>query len=164
MKKILNLLLVSLSCISVHAQPLKADSLYTKLKLASTDAELFSTQNKLADFYIEKDRDSALYFIEKCMALAQKNNMLLDEAISLSNKGHALTHLERLPEAYACFIQAIEIASNDANNKKSWNADAVINPQAYRLNVLAGIYHLFGNLMVSASNIEEALLYYRQGQ
>ncbi|MEO6868209.1 MAG: ATP-binding protein [Ginsengibacter sp.] len=164
MKTLLNLLLLCLSCISVQAQPLKADSLYSKLKHASTDAELFSIQNKLVDFYIEKDRDSALYFVEKCLALAKKNNMLLDEATSLSNKGHALSHLGRLPEAYACFIHAIETASNDANNKKSWNADAVINPKAYRLNVLAGIYHLFGNLMAAANNKEEALMYYRQGQ
>ncbi|MEO7266338.1 MAG: hypothetical protein ABIW38_15585, partial [Ferruginibacter sp.] len=118
MKTKLNLLMLCLSCIAVQAQPLNADSLYSKLKSASKDAELFSIQNKLVDFYIERDRDSALYFVEKCIALAKKNNMLLDEATSLSNKGHALSHLERLPEAYTSYIHAIETASNDANNKK----------------------------------------------
>ncbi len=164
MKRILNLLLFCLFWIAVQAQLPKADSLYSKLKHASSDAELYTIQNKLVDFYIEKNRDSALYFAERCISLARKNNMLLDEAASLSSKGHALMHLQRLPEAFAYLNRALETAGNDANNKKSWHPDAAINPQAYRLKVLAEIYLNFGNIMLEAGNKEEAMLNYSKGQ
>ena len=164
MKKILNLLLLCLVWIAMQAQLPKADSLYSKLKHASSDAELYTIQNKLVDFYIEKNRDSALYFAERCISVAGKNNMLLDEAASLSSKGHALMHLQRLPEAFAYLNQALETAGNDANNKKSWHPDAAINPQAYRLKVLAEIYLNFGTMMLEAGNKEEAMLNYRKGE
>jgi two-component system NtrC family sensor kinase len=164
MKKILNLLLLCLSWIAVQPQFPIADSLYSQLKHVSSNAELYTIQNKLVDFYIEKNRDSALYFAERCISLAGKNNMLLDEAASLSSKGHALMHLQRLPEAFAYLNQALEIAGNAANNKKSWHPDATINPQAYRLKVQAEIYINFGNVMLEAGNKEEAMLNYRKAQ
>jgi two-component system NtrC family sensor kinase len=154
MKKILNLLLLCLSWIAVQPQFPIADSLYSQLKHVSSNAELYTIQNKLVDFYIEKNRDSALYFAERCISLAGKNNMLLDEAASLSSKGHALMYLN----------QALEIAGNAANNKKSWHPDATINPQAYRLKVQAEIYINFGNVMLEAGNKEEAMLNYRKAQ
>src|SRR5579875_558419 len=127
------ILLQCILCLSANTQPLKADSLYKLLRQTTIASKTYDIQSNLFEFYVEKNRDSALYFANNCIALAEKNNMLLDEAMSLADKGHALMHLERLPEAYTCFNTALEIAGDSKNNGKAWDAEASANPDQYRL-------------------------------
>ena len=63
---------------------------------------------QLTDFYIEKDRETSIYFSNACIDLANRNQKFLDVASSLGDKGHALTHLLKFSEAYTCFIEALK--------------------------------------------------------
>ena len=142
--KILLLLIIS---ISVNAQQGYPDSLKHALKNASTDSARYSISSTLVSYYIEENRDSALYYIEEALLLAKKNNKQLDEASSFDVKGYILMHLGKLPESYQCFPTALKIAENPENENKTWHRVTILTPHKLRLTVLANLHHDFGHLM-----------------
>ena len=94
--KIVLLLFVPIAC---SGQEKLADSLKKALKIAHTDSAKFSITKALSTNYIERDRDSALYYAEKALQLAQKNNKQMEIARTLDLKGYLLMHLGRLSES-----------------------------------------------------------------
>jgi len=134
------------------------DSLFKALQQAVDDSSKYKIQALLADFYVEVDRDSSIYFSDACIDLAIKNQMFLNAAASLSEKGHALTHLDKYSEAFTCFTDAIKIANNNLYNGKKWKSDNnTISGERERYLVLTKVYQDFANLMASTDNNEKSM-------
>ena len=151
---ILFLLLLQIEHVSSQ-DPVK-DSLFSVLQNAFDDSAKYKVQTLLTDFYIEKDRDSSIFFSNVCIDLANRNHKFLDVASSLSNKGHALMHLQKFSEAYTCFTEALKIAKDPSFNGKTWEIKNNISVDKERLMILAGVYKDFANMMASANNNEKS--------
>ena len=157
--KIVALLIIS---ISVNAQRGYPDSLKQALKNASTDSARYSISNTLVSYYIEDNRDSALYYVEEALLLAQKNNKQLDEASCFDVKGYILMHLGKLPESYQCFPAALKIAENPENEDKTWYRNTSSTPHKVRLIVLENIHHDFGHLMGAIGKTDQRIVQYQE--
>jgi len=157
--KICHFILIVLLIHVKHAnsqEPVK-DSLYKALQHAVDDSSKYKIQALLAVFYVEIDRDSSIYFSDACIDLAKKNQKFLDVASSLSDKGHALTHLDKYSEAFTCFTDAIKIANNHFYNGKKWERNNSTSGERERYLVLTKVYQEFANMMASTNNNEKSM-------
>ena len=93
-----------------------------KLQLAGTqnDSIRYEIFSKLSDFYVEKNIDSTLFFLEQCLLLARKNNKKLNEAATLNSKGLCLRHMGRYSDALECYLKGFEIAQDTKSEKDFW--------------------------------------------
>ncbi len=164
MKACIKLLLLLLVSVNVIGQQNYADSLKRVLKAAQTDSSAYRIQTDLAFYYSENNRDSALYYADNCIMLAQKNNKKLDEARSLGMKGYVLMHLGRLPESYGCFPTALKIAEDPDNENKTWSRDTSLTPRKIRLQVLENAHHDFGHLMRSIGKTDQQIFQYKEAK
>jgi two-component system, NtrC family, sensor kinase len=139
-----------------HSQENVKDSLTRALQNAVDDSSKYKVQALLADFYIEKDRDLSIQFSNAIIDLANKNDKFLDLASSLTDKGHALTHLEKYAEAYSCFTEALKIANDPLFNGKTWGIKRNTNGEEERLIVLCKVYQNFSSLMLSTNDKEKS--------
>ncbi len=154
--KILLLLLLPTLAFSQQGNP---DSLKHALQIATTDSARYMISSQLADYYTEDKRDSALYYSEKRLSLAEKNNHPLDVAAALDIKGYILMHLGKDGESLKCFLQAIKIAENPANENKTWYQDKNSTPRKIRLEILLNIHHVFGHLMGNTDTAQQIFHY-----
>jgi two-component system, NtrC family, sensor kinase len=139
----------------VHSQDLVKDSLNLALQHAVDDSSKFKVQMLLTDFYIEKDRPLSIQYSNSCIELAKRNNKILDMASALTDKGHALTHLEKSTEAYTCMAEALKIANDPSYNGQSWEKTAT--GEKERLMILCKVYQNFASLMLQARNNEKSI-------
>jgi hypothetical protein len=93
-------LLLFLPVLSI-AQEKNIDSLKAVYRDASTDSARYATGRALYYYYEELNRDSALYYADENLKLAQKNSKKLAEAASLVIKGYQLLHEGKV----SCFIK-----------------------------------------------------------
>jgi two-component system, NtrC family, sensor kinase len=141
---------------NVHSQERIKDSLNSVLQNAVDDSSKYRVQMRLADFYIEKDRDKSIQYSNACIELASRNDKFLDLASSLTDKGHALTHLEKYSEAYTCFTNALKIARDPSFNGTTWEDKKNTTGEKERLMLLCKVYQNFSSLMLSAGNTEKS--------
>ena len=98
------------------------DSLLKALKVANTDSAKYFIYAELITSYTETNRDSALFYNDKCMALSLKNGNLISYANELGFKGYQLSHLGKLGESYKCLTEAFAIVNKtSATDKTTWN-------------------------------------------
>ncbi len=156
--KILLSLLLPTVAFSQQSNP---DSLKQSLRTAGTDSARFMTSFKLASYYVEDNRDSALYYTDKCLALAEKNNHPLDVAAALDYKGYILMHLGKDGESLKCFLRAIKIAEDPANENTTWQYDRNFSARKKRIEILLSIHHDLGHLM-GRTDIDQQIFHYRE--
>ena len=147
----------------LHAQSLKnnADSLRNALSNATTDSARFDLMNQLSIHYLEDKRDSSVYYLDKVLELAKKNNYTLDVASTLDSKGYVLMHSGKLPQSLKCFFEAVKIAENPDNENKSFYKKSKEGAKKYRLKILASIHLDWGHLMGNI-NLDEQIFHYKQ--
>ncbi len=105
MKTCIKIVLLLLLPAFAFSQQNTPDSLRKALQNATTDSARFNINFQLEDYFRERNRNSALNYIDICLAIAQKNNQRLDEIIATDERGYILMHLGRLAEAlqHSCF-------------------------------------------------------------
>ena len=149
------------------AQQSIPDSLKRLLINAKDDSTRYEICGELSNFYIEKEIDSALVFIEQSLLIVRKDRKRLNEASSLIGKGLLLRHLGRYPESLQCHMEAFEIASDPESEKNFWTLpyfmfSADNSPKSSRLIVLANLHMGMANLFIRIGNTE--LLTYHFGE
>jgi signal transduction histidine kinase len=148
------------------AQQSQVDSLKKALKTAHTDSARFSILGKLGSDYNEINRDSSIYYSDKALSIAQKNNKAIDEAAVFMDKSYVLMHLGKYPESFSCVQQAIKLAEDPENENKTWNINYFrlknFTPHNNRLDILANIHHTFGHLMGATQNIDQQIAQYKE--
>jgi two-component system, NtrC family, sensor kinase len=165
--KILFLLLIPVLAIAQQHLP---DSTLHALKNASNDSMRFRASQEAYLYFEEINRDSALYYTEKCLSLSKKNNKQLATARGLASKGYFLTGKGQYAEALENLLQAFAIAEDPKNASKSWFTDngwytrQRFSPEQTRLFVLQLTHHMYGILMRVTENIPQQILHFKEAR
>jgi len=154
--KIILLLLLPIVT-EAQSQQNQLDSLHHALLRAKGDSAKFQNLSGLSDYYFEANRDSALYYLEQQILLAEKFNSRLPEARVLSLKAYQLAHLGRYGEALADFLAAFKIAEDPESEKFVGSLPTNLTPRKVRLDELAIAHLNFGHLLKYTDNTEQCL-------
>ena len=164
MKLIIKITLLVLLPFLATAKVAKSDSLDRSLKYAKTDAERYVTLLKLGFYYLERDPEKSLGYWDQGIAIAKKNDKVMDEAANLAFRGYILMELGKYPESFQCLQLALAEAENKANESKTWAVQSNTTIFKNRLGVLAQIHHKIGLLMANTNNPEQAIAEYKQAK
>ena len=140
----------------------KLDRLQLALKNAANDTVRMDAYYSLALYYLETNRDSAVYYEDKSIALAQQLKLKLNEAHALSDKGYALIGLGKYPSALESLSEALKIAENPASEKYNWNLPKGPTPHEIRIYNLGLIELSMGELYgITGNRNMEKLKYFK---
>ena len=119
--KILRLFLCSvplllLSIVS-YGQENHLTRLNRELKNAVNDTLRMAYYTELGGYYLERKVDSALYFSEQSILLAQKLKLKAWEASELGVKGNLLMIMKNYPGSYQSILQGLKIAEDPKSEK-----------------------------------------------
>jgi signal transduction histidine kinase len=148
----------------LNAQQSLPDSLVQMLQHASNDSLRFLASNAAYNYFEEINRDSAIYYADQCLVLAQKNNKKIEEADQLVSKSYQLINLGRYAEALPCFFMAFRIAEDPRSENKAWIYNDGLSPQKERLLILSYTHHMFAALMSSVENIGQMIIHYNEAK
>ncbi len=148
----------------VSAKQSYQDSLLSELKTVNDDSIRYQLYVGLNSYYNEVNRDSALFFAERHLLLAQNNHHPMAQASSLDSKGYALMHLGRYSESLTCLQQGLKIAEDPACETDTWSFVADSSPRNRRLITLANIHHEMGHLMMRVDNREQQMFHYNEAE
>jgi len=155
-------LLLFLPVLSI-AQEKNIDSLKAVYRDASTDSARYATGRALYYYYEELNRDSALYYADENLKLAQKNSKKLAEAASLVIKGYQLLHEGKYPASLKCLLEALKITEDKNNKQEPWPVVTIEpSPGKSRLLLLSITHHMFGILMEQTQNIEQQIFHFKE--
>ena len=121
---------------STLSGPQKSDSLQLVLQNAANDTIRMDVYFSLALYHLETDRDSAVYYDNKSIALAQQLRLKLNEAAALSDRGYAFIGLGNYPASLESLTEALKIAENPASEKHTLPFLRGHTPHARRLYIL----------------------------
>ena len=139
------------------------DSLKQLLPTAATDSARYRLTSNIASNYSAANYDSALYYTNKALSLAQKNGRRINEARELSRKGFLLNRLQRLTESFQALTAALKIAEDQQNENSFWNIrKPEIKDEDYRLQALATIHNALAIFLQNAGRTDQAVLHYKE--
>ncbi len=145
------------------AQKTNPDSLKQALKIASTDSARYHIYGKIQSYYSEANRDSALFYADKLIALAKQNNDRLAEASYLTNKGRQYAHMGRYAASYQSLLMALRIAEDPNNEEKNgWRMEPFSNKEKERLSILANVHTSFNSLMSNTGNQKQQIFHNKE--
>ncbi len=159
MKTILKLACLLLLPFITNAQQGKLDSLQTILQRATTDLAKHNACVGLYFYYLEVNRDSALFYADKRLALAKANNQKLAEAAAYNSRGYQYSTIGRYAESFQNLLQALKIAG-DPNNEESpgWRTTQFPIPGKNRLIIATTAHHVLSGLMGNTENPEQEII------
>jgi len=143
--------LLEWSFISAH----QADSLRHLIETTTNDTFKMKASRSMGFYFQESRADSALYYHDLQLKLAQQLDLKIWEAEAFSQRGYVLMLLGKYPDSFESFTKGMEIAKTKENETKNWNPEVFSNaPNLHdsRMAVLAMIYNDLGNLYRSVGN------------
>jgi len=159
MKSILKLSFLLFLPLLTKGQQSYPDSLRSILQQATTDSVRYNASYNLTLYFLESNRDSALFYIENRLSLAKKNDIKLAEAAAYTSKAYQLNAIGKYSEAFQYLLQAFEIAKNPKNEEvPGWKLTQYPIPGKDRQIVLATTHHVLGGLMRNAGNFEQEII------
>jgi two-component system, NtrC family, sensor kinase len=159
MKTIFKIALLLLLPFIAMTQQKVPDNLWRNLQYATTDSARHNACVELYLYYIELNRDSALFYAEKRFALASQNNQKLAEAYALGSMGYQYNNLGRYPESFKCLLQALKIAEDPRNEEVAgWRITQYPIPGKGRLINVSTMHHVLGGLMRDTENPEQEIV------
>lgn len=151
------LLLMPLFC---RSQQSTIDSLKRLLPIATTDLARFQLAYDLCSKYKIVHFDSALYYLNKALLVAQKNAKKINEASALTQIGFVLNKLQRLPEALQALTDALQIAQDQRSANNFWNIrKQEVKDKDYPLTILAATHSVLGQVLQNAGRPNQAILH-----
>ena len=97
------------------------DSIQHVLRNTRNDTLKMSAYRDLHFYFSEMDRDTALYFAEQQLSLAQKLHQKLWEASAWESIGYVTQIEGNYPKAYKALSLALKIAEDANSEKGNWN-------------------------------------------
>jgi len=131
------------------AQESQYDRLKLELKNAPNDTLRMAFYTELSGYYFQRKVDSAFYFNEQSLLLAQKLKMRLWEAWTLSNKGDILKVMRNYSGSYQSLLQGLKIAEDPECEKSFWRwrfMPKEVTPRINRLEALVFLHKEFEDL------------------
>ncbi|MEZ4933038.1 MAG: ATP-binding protein [Saprospiraceae bacterium] len=140
------------------------DSLQQALHRVDSDSAKYFLLNDLLREYLEYKNDSALYYSERLIEMAEKNNWKLALADGLDYKGYILMNLGKYAESYRTLMKGKNIAENPANEAFDRYSPSDRTPYKSRIYALANIHHELGHLMGKVNNREKQKFHYLKAE
>jgi len=137
----------------------QVDSLQSAWKHINNDTLRMAVARSLAMYYQERNRDSALYFGEHQLHLAQKLKQRLWEADASDQNGYVLAMMKNYPRSLQSFLHGIKILEEEETEKNIWRIIIFSpegNPRNARIASLGYIHNDIGRLYEGIGNIPEA--------
>src|SRR4051794_12423368 len=106
---------------SAQANQAQLDSLRNALVHAANDTVRMDIYSNISDFYGESNRDSAIYYINQSLVLAQQLKLKLNEAIYLDGNAYELMHLRDYSKSLQASLKALKIAEDPESEKQIWH-------------------------------------------
>ncbi|MDB5122477.1 MAG: hypothetical protein JWP94_606 [Mucilaginibacter sp.] len=147
-----------------NAQQHLPDSTIQALKHASNDSLRYVANTQAYFYFEETNRDSALYYVDKILSLATKNNKPLLIVRAAVSKGYQLTGTGRYAEALKLLLQAFTIAGDPKNADNSWFFNPQLTPEKTRLLMLALTHHMFAILMDRTENTGQMIFHFKEAK
>ena len=163
MKRILNILLILLIPFLSNAQLSNVDSLKSILKSAPDGPLRFGAARYIYFYYQELNRDSALFYAELELLIAQRNQNKIGIGVALVNKGYQLIGFGKYADALNCLQLAFGIAEDVETEKTVQWDDYFLTPfhGNTRLLLLSYAHHIYGLLMVNTQNLEQQIYHFK---
>src|ERR1700761_976038 len=162
MRKYVKILFMVLIPILGMAQQQYPDSLKKVLKITQAESTSYSALNGIGEYYVEINGDSALYYLNRALALAKKNDRAINEGATLARIGYVLIFKGEYPESLGCFQQALKLTEVPANETTIWNPNMswipYSTPQKTRLTILSGTHLLYSILSGVTGNLDEEIV------
>src|SRR5258708_34377147 len=164
MRPSIKIFLLLLIPVLANAQQHLPDSTIKALKNASNDSLRYHANIDAYFHFEEINRDSAIYYADQTLLLAQRNNKKLLIARALANKGYQLTGKGQYAEALKCLLEAFAITENPKNASNSWLLQPQSTPEKSRLLMLALLHHMFAILMDRTQNTEQLIFHFKEAK
>ena len=148
-----------------QSKRIELDSMYTALKTAPNDSVKMRVLGTLKTFFMEKDRDSALFYTEQGLTLANKLKQPLWMVDFLLSKAYLLQKQGNLPLAFKLINESMSITQDERTEKNIYSSAKTrdsFDPHKYRLDLIANAYHLLGNTYSQAGNKEKAIASFKE--
>ena len=161
MKKILLLLLISLSSYYGHAQSLEheRDSLKLSLQNEKNDTGRVLTLANLSFTYIESKPDTGMIMALQALELSRKIAFAKGEAVSLNRIGNAYSSFGNYPKAMEVLLQALQINEKinniDGKHRNFNNIGLIYNAQGDYQQALS--YYFKAKLLTEELNNKRSL-------
>ncbi len=162
MKTISLTLFLTVIYIFAFSQNKIIDSLSRAFNQPGTDKVKFLISEQLYGQYEELDRDSALFYAEKGLTLANKNGQNLAISYTLASKGYQFTQKGRYGDALQCHLQSIDIFKKSASEEDSWLLYLYDNPDSLKLSIWSRTHQFMAILMSYTQNYEQAIFHLKE--
>jgi two-component system NtrC family sensor kinase len=163
MKYILKIIVFIWLPLLSHTQQANTDSLRNALKKTADGPARYRISRDIYSVYEESNRDSALYYADQGLLIAQRSHQKDAEAMSLSNKAYQLTQLGRFADALQCLQQAFIIAEDPRTEKDPyWDVSTLGFKGNNRLLALSYAHHMFAILMFRTENTEQQIFHFKE--
>jgi len=164
MKPLTKLLLLLFLPALVHAQR-SLDSLRNAYLNAASDSARYTAGKYIYDYYEESNKDSALYYAQQSLLLAQRNKEILAAAYNMDNTAYQLIGMGKDAEALRYVLEAFNIVEDPKNEREStWILFSHPFNGSNRLLLLAYTHHMFAILMRETQNTEQELFHYKEAR
>lgn len=170
MRKCTEILMLLLVPALTYAQQRLPGTIRQAIKIASNDSLRYKANHEAYLYFEEINKDSALYYNEKRLALSKKDKKNMVTARCLASKGYLLTGKGQYAEALKNILQAFAIAEDPKNASNSWFTDTVwytnrrYSPEQTRLFVLALTHHMYAILMRSTHNTQQEIFHFAEAR
>ncbi len=163
MKSILKTSLLLLLPFIANSQQSKPDSLRAILRNAATDSARHNACIDLYFYYFEGNRDSALFYAEKRLELARKNNQKLAEAGALISIGYQHNSTGKYSKSFQSLLQALKITEDPKNEEVLWWRVTQYPFSGNQRLWLTSVAHtILGGLMTNTGNNEQAIVAHKK--
>jgi signal transduction histidine kinase len=162
MKHICQILLLLLP-VCGFSQQRTIDSLQRLLPTATTDSAQFALSIFISNNYQFINYDSALFYADKSLLIAQRNRKELNVGNALSTKGYILSNLQRHTEAFQALTAGLQIAEDSRSKNDFWNLSYPrVKDKDYRLLMLAQMHNQLGIFMFHVDKIDQTVYHYNE--
>ena len=143
----------------------KLDRLHHELKMAADDSVRMTVLDDLHSHYAENNRDSAMFYTELGLAISKKIKQPFWTANLLLNKAYLLQKQGNLTLSFKLIKESMAIAKDEKNEKNVYVPESLRagwDTHKWRLTLVGGGYHQFGNTYRLAGNYEKAIVSFKE--
>jgi signal transduction histidine kinase/Tfp pilus assembly protein PilF len=126
--------------------------LYRSLSNTTSDTARMKAYRNLGSYYIDDNRDSSSFYLEKALSIAVSLNLKFDEASILNSMGVILMQQEKFSKSLEFYLKALNIAKDPTIEKTIWHLSPGQNPMSARMLLLSDCYDLIGLLNAYTGN------------